>query len=94
MADDKAFEPFICFAVRVAGAAAEMIEEIGFLQGVRHSSAERDHKPHQMNDLRRAIAKAQRAIDSYDACMGAGFERVTGEEFEAAAKHADKAEAA
>jgi hypothetical protein len=83
MAEPKTYEPFILFATRVTSAATDMIEEVGFLTGVRHCSVPHIHDPHQMRDLRRAIAKAQAAIDHYDACMALGREELTGAEFDA-----------
>jgi len=85
MAEAKQYEPFIFLSTRVVGAASDMIEEIGFLQGVRHSSDERAFKPHQISDLRGAIAKVHRAIENYDAAIGSGVEKLTSDEFEAAA---------
>jgi hypothetical protein len=87
MAETKKYEPFIFLSTRVTSAAVDMIEEIGFLTGVRHTSVQHIHEPHQMLGLRRAIAKAQAALASYDVVMGAGLENLTSEEFEAAAKH-------
>lgn len=87
MADEKEFEPFILLSTRVSIAATTMLEEIGYLTGVRHTSETGSHRPHQMADLRAAIAKAAAAVDSWDVVTGAGLERLTGTAFDDAAKH-------
>lgn len=80
---DKQYEPFIFLSSRVTSAAVDMVEEIGWLTGVRHCSVPHIHEPHQMADLRRAIVKAQAAIDHYDAATALGRESLTGVEFDA-----------
>lgn len=84
-AGDK-YDPFNCLSAQVAAAATEMIQEIGLLSGIRLWNVLHVHEPQHMVELRRAIAKAQAALDSYDVCIAAGINEVTSEEFSRAAK--------
>lgn len=76
---------FIFLSTRVVQSGCDMIEEIGRLTGIRSKSDNNKIAAFQFSDLRHAIAKAQHTLACYDACVAAGIDTLTSEQFEAAA---------
>ena len=81
----ETFDNFIHLSVAVVQSATDMIEEIGGLK-MRRRRSDYDHHPGDMLDLRKAVSKAVRALESYDAMVAAGRKTSTGAEFCAAGK--------
>lgn len=84
MSNDRSFEPFIYLSTSVSQAGVDMIESIGAITGLRRIENTTIHQEIELRDLRAALAKAQAAVESYEACVLAGIERCTREEFESA----------
>lgn len=81
------FNPFICMSTRVVQSSVDMIEGIGALTALsrcEESILTRVQRESEMRDLRAALEKALGAVESYEACIAAGIETCTGEEFEKA----------
>lgn len=86
MADNReVFENFIHLSVAVVQSATDMIEEIGGLK-MRRRHPDYEPRPGDMLDLRKALSKAVRALENYDAMIAAGRLTSTSDEFRAAAK--------
>jgi hypothetical protein len=93
MTDDReVFDNFIHLSVAVVRSATDMIEEIGGLK-MRRRTYDYESHPRDMLDLRKALSKAVRALESYDAMAAAGRKTSTSAEF-VAARSAAKCEAA
>lgn len=84
-AEPEVFENFIHLTVDLVNSATDIIEEIGGLK-MRRRQLDYQSRPGDMLDLRKAISKAVRALESYDAMAAAGRKTSTGAEFRAAAK--------
>ncbi len=89
MPNEKQYDRFIFLSTRVIQSAADMIEEIGRIEGIRSARGDYTFMPYHMNDLRKAVAKAQKALRNYDACVAADVEQLTSSAFDAAAEHAE-----
>jgi hypothetical protein len=84
MSNDRSFDPFICMSTSVSLASVDMIESIGALTALRRCEDSTIHQKMEMRDLRSALAKAQAAVENFEACIAAGIETCTREEFEKA----------
>jgi len=82
MSNDRSFDPFICMSTSVTQAGTDMIEAIGALTGLRRIENTTIHQEIELRELRAALAKAQAAVESYEACVLAGIETCTRDEFE------------
>jgi hypothetical protein len=81
----ETYDNFIHLSVAIVGSATDMIEEIGGLK-MRRRRSDYDHHPGDMLDLRKALSKAVRALEAYDAMVAAGRKTSTSDEFRAAEK--------
>jgi hypothetical protein len=81
MSTDRKYEPAIYLSTRVVQAASDMIETVGAFNALRRIEGQSFLTLTHVNDLRRAISKAQTAMENYDACVSAGIEELSSEEF-------------
>lgn len=84
--DQETFDNFIHLSVAVVQSAADMIEQIGALKTMRRAAHPDRIHPREFLDLRKAVSKAVRALENYDAMQKAGNAPTTGEEFDRAAR--------
>lgn len=73
---------FVYLSVSIIQAGSDMIESIGALNGLRRLDETSIHQHIELRSLRAAVEKAQAALANYEACIAAGIENPTREEFE------------
>lgn len=81
MSTDKNYEPAIYLSTNVVQAASDMIEAVAAFNALRRVDGQSFAALTEINDLRRSIAKAHAAMESYDACMLTGIEMCSRDEF-------------